>query len=176
MTIGVLWMLVIGPNGKKLTDRTTQIATKSEELAKAQDLVQNESKTDEKLDEKKAELGILEATMADGDLYFWMNERLESFQRKYGFEVEIPNVEREQKIDVGVFPDFAYGGVKYTVSGSAFYHELGKFFASFENENPYIRLQNLDIKPMDSLEGDTGDKLSFRMEIVALRKPQGDSE
>jgi len=173
-----LWMLVIGPQGKKLVERKGQIAQKSEELQAAETLVANAGKIGEQLGEKEKELGNVESKMASGDLYFWMNEKLEGFQRKYGYDVRIPNVEREQKINVGIYPDFAYGAVKYTVSGDALYHELGKFLATFENENAHIRVQDLDISPYIGLgeEKSSGDKLIFKMDIVALRKPVEDSE
>jgi hypothetical protein len=59
--------------------------------------------------------------------------------------------------------------VTLTVSGTAYYHDLGKFLADFENEFPHIRLVNLDIQ-LSPAVGDT-EKLVFKVDIVTLAKP-----
>ena len=60
--------------------------------------------------------------------------------------------------------------IKVNINGTAYYHDLGKFIADFENNFPHIRIVNLTIEPASA--GEPGnEKLSFRMDIVALVKP-----
>ena len=60
--------------------------------------------------------------------------------------------------------------VTLTVAGTAYYHDLGKFLAGFENEFPHIRLLNLDVNPSPAA-GDA-EKLVFKMDIVYLCQTQ----
>jgi hypothetical protein len=67
--------------------------------------------------------------------------------------------------DVDLIPNFPYKQVKFSLTGTAYYHDLGKFIADLENNFPHIRVVNLAI-------GSNGDSelLSFRVDIVALVK------
>ena len=44
-------------------------------------------------------------------------------------------------------PSFPFKQVKFTITGTAYYHDLGKFIANFENTFPHIRVVNLQIQP-----------------------------
>jgi len=72
--------------------------------------------------------------------------------------------------DVDVLPQFPYRQIKVNISGTAYYHDLGKFIADFENTFPHIRVVNLTVEPLN-ITGLGNEKLSFRMDIVALAKP-----
>jgi hypothetical protein len=76
--------------------------------------------------------------------------------------------------EVGALPRFPYKAALFNVRGTAYFHDLGKFLADFENSFPYIRVQNLELEPAASSSAtSTGDaeKLAFRMEIVTLINP-----
>ena len=61
--------------------------------------------------------------------------------------------------------------------GTAYFHDLGRFITDIENQFPLIRVQNLDVEPAQVLPGAAEttekEKLSFRLELVALVKPAG---
>ena len=57
-----------------------------------------------------------------------------------------------------------------TIAGTGHFHDLGRFIADFENQNPHVRLLNLtlDFKGASPLAGE--EELSFKMDIVTLVK------
>jgi len=77
---------------------------------------------------------------------------------------------------VQLIPDFPYQSVSFNVRGIAYYQDLGKFLADFENAYPYCLTRNLQITSARQLDteaakvvsGDTQDKVLFRMDVVAL--------
>jgi hypothetical protein len=58
-----------------------------------------------------------------------------------------------------------------TIGGTSYYHDLGKFIADFENQFPLFRVLNLEMEPAPSVAGAEKEKLSFKMDVVALVKP-----
>jgi len=106
-----------------------------------------------------------EADMASGDLYAWTYSTMRQFKQSY--KVEIPEVGHPESGDVDMFPAFPYKQIRFNVVGTAYYHDLGKFIADFENAFPHARVENLAMEP---LAGE-GEKLSFQMQIVELVKP-----
>jgi hypothetical protein len=82
--------------------------------------------------------------------------------------------------DVDLLPHFPYKQLKITVSGTAFYHDLGKFIADFENAFPHMRVVNLALEPAtggnspasatSGASPGVNEKLSFKMDIVTLVK------
>jgi hypothetical protein len=73
--------------------------------------------------------------------------------------------------DVSLIPSFPYKQATVGVGGTAYYYDLGKFLAELENRFPYMRVQNLLLEPSPGANPEEKEKLSFRMEIVALIKP-----
>ena len=110
--------------------------------------------------------------MASGDMYAWVIQTVGRFgaERK----VEIPQFSREVMTEVGILPKFPYKAAVFNVRGVAYFHDLGKFLADFENSFPFARIQNIELEPAgNSAATATSDseKLSFRMEIVTLINP-----
>jgi hypothetical protein len=70
--------------------------------------------------------------------------------------------------EMNMLPAFPYHQATSTVTGSAYYFDFGRFVADFENQFPYMRIQNLNLEPSGA--ADDPEKLSFRMEIVTLIK------
>jgi Tfp pilus assembly protein PilO len=66
-------------------------------------------------------------------------------------------------------PNFPYKQVRLSLSGTGYYHNLGKFVSDFENTFPHMRLVNLAIGTTDS--SDSSELLSFHFDVVALVKP-----
>lgn len=121
------------------------------------------------LAESQKRLAKIESTMASGDLYSWTINTLRQF--KLGYKIEIPQFSQiDGPKEMNMLPNFPYKQANMTISGTAFYNDLGKFIADFENQFPYMRVLNLTLEPMPPLAGSEREKLSFRMEIAALVK------
>jgi hypothetical protein len=112
-----------------------------------------------------------EETMASGgDLYSWMVNLLRRFKLPY--RVEIPQISQPTPpSDMNLLPGFPYKQVTLRVSGTAYYHDFGKFIADFENQFPHIRVVNLMLEPTTIVGSSEKEKLAFTMDIVTLVKP-----
>jgi len=120
------------------------------------------------LNEATYKLAHTEEDMASGDLYSWTYDTIRRFKQPY--KVEIPEIGHPVAGEMDLLPEFPYKQIRFTVSGTAFYHDLGKFIADFENSFPHARMVHLVIEPSPSSDSNN-EKLSFRMEIIALVKP-----
>ena len=127
-------------------------------------------------DQIEAELATLnralsdeEAGMASGDLYSWIISTVRQF--KFSHRVDIPQFNPITVGDVDLLPKFPYKQALMNVNGTAFYHDFGKFLADFENEFPHIRIVNLSLEPAPGTGPGELEKLMFKMDIVALVKP-----
>jgi len=121
-------------------------------------------------DEAVKALDAKEATMASGDLYSWMHGTIRKLQR--GYRVDIPQIGSvSDPTKVELLTNFPYEQASVTVAGSAYYHELGRFVADMENSYPLMRVQNLSLEPNANPTSGDRDLLAFRMDIVALVKP-----
>ena len=110
-------------------------------------------------------LARAEGDMASGDVYSWTYDTIRHFKQQY--RVEIPEIGHPTIGNVDLLPSFPYKQIQFTINGTAYYHNLGKFIADFENNFPHSRMVRLAIEP----GGDNAEKLSFRMEIITLMKP-----
>ena len=106
-----------------------------------------------------------EEDMASGDLYSWTYNTIRRFKQQY--KVEIPEIGHPTIGNVDLLPSFPYKQIQFSINGTAYYHDLGKFIADFENNFPHSRMVRLVIEP----GGDNSEKLSFKMEIITLMKP-----
>lgn len=120
--------------------------------------------------ETQATLAEKEKGMASGDLYSWMHSTLRKFQRNY--KVEIPQIGSvSTPTDVNLIPKFPYKQATLSVAGTAYYHELGRFVADFENTFPLMRIVNLTLELNPTPTANERDKLAFKMDLVTLVKP-----
>jgi len=119
------------------------------------------------LSTNSAALTQIETDMAAGDLYSWTYNTLRRFRQPY--QVEIPEIGQPVIGDMDSLPAFPYKQIRFTVSGTGYYHDLGKFIADFENNFPHSRLINLVVEPVSGTDG--GEKLEFKVDIIALVKP-----
>jgi len=103
--------------------------------------------------------------MASGDVYSWSYDNIRRFKQAY--KVEIPDIGHPTIGNVDMLPSFPYKQIEFSINGTAYYHDLGKFIADFENNFPHSRMVRLVI----DTGGDTPEKLAFKMEIMTLMKP-----
>ena len=137
----------------------------SAELQGIEKTIKNADLTINELATVKTALSRAEEDTASGDLYSWTYNTLRTFKQQY--KVEIPEIGHPVEGEVDLIPAFPYRQMRFTISGSGYYHEIGKFVADFENSFPHIRVTNLTIDQ----GAPESEKLSFRMEITALIKP-----
>ncbi len=146
-------------------------AKKQQELVNADAIeksIQNSKKIEADLIQRTAELATNEDDMATGDPYLWMVNTLRKF--KLGHNVEIQQFSGISYPDTGLLPRLAYKQVSIDLGGTGYYHDIGTFVADFENHFRHMRIQYITLEPPNISAADR-DKLTFRMQIVALVKP-----
>jgi Tfp pilus assembly protein PilO len=141
-------------------------AAADSQLQKIRNIIKNADAIAIEFTEVTNTLSRAEGDMASGDLYSWTYDTMRRFKQQY--KVEIPEIGHPAIGNVDLLPSFPYKQIQFTINGTAYYHDLGKFIADFENNFPHSRMVHLVIEPAG---GDTSEKLLFRMEIITLMKP-----
>ena len=167
-----LWYIVIKTQNKTRERIAKEIVVQKNKVDNARRLIASTVEIQKRLDGSMQDLKAIEETMASGDMYSWIITTINKFRADR--RVDIPQFSREVPSEVGVLPKFPYRAALFNVRGTAYFHDLGKFLADFENSFPYLRVQNLELEPASASSAtSTGDseKLAFRMEIVTLVNP-----
>lgn len=164
-----LWYLLISTQKKSLVDMATKTTSWQIKVSRAEEALKKGSAIDDQLTTASRQLRAIEDGMASGDMYSWVITTMKRFASSY--KVSIPLFSREVVGDVGIIPKFPYKAATFQLKGTAFYHDFGKFLADFENNFPYVRVQNIDFTPATS--GEDREKLDLKFEIVTLIKPTG---
>jgi len=152
-------------NLTRLADKKVETERK---LVLMQEQIKHADQAEAALADARTTITNLEAGMVSGDPYSWVINTVRGFKGAY--KVEIPQFSPiGQPSEVNLLAKFPYKQVTLTVAGLAYYHDLGKFLADFENEFPHIRLLNLDVS-LNPASGET-EKLVFKVDIVTLVKP-----
>jgi Tfp pilus assembly protein PilO len=170
VTVGILALIYFGLIQRQhysLDKIADTKKTADAKLSNIKSAITNTATIAKELDESSAALEQTVTDMASGDLYSWTFDTLRRFKQSY--RIEIPEVGQPAIGTVDLLPAFPYKQIRFSVSGAGYYHDLGKFIADFENKFPHARLVNLVIEPLSGPE--SGEKLAFKMEIIALVKP-----
>jgi hypothetical protein len=139
-------------------------------LQQMKETIQGAERVETQLAEANRKLGKMEEGMATGDLYSWAITAIRQFKLPY--KVDVPQYSQiDGPRDVALLPQFPYKQVTITIGGAAYFHDFGKFVADFENQYPYMRVQNLTLEPISGLVTADREKLSFKLDIVMLVKP-----
>src|SRR5205823_8637109 len=170
--VTALYYLLIRTQQNSLQKLTRQISEQKMKVGHAEQLIASVPEIKKTLETANRAVAHVEEGMASGDMYAWVIQTVGRFgaERK----VEIPQFSREVMTEVGILPKFPYKAAVFNVRGVAYFHDLGKFLADFENSFPFARIQNIELEPAgNSAATATSDseKLSFRMEIVTLINP-----
>ena len=168
---GVLWYVVIRAQYAAVTERATKIEETHREVEYSERLVKQAAKIEASLDSTSERLRQVEDTMAQGDMYSWIIKTMNKFVANY--RVDIPTYTPPGVGEVGILPQFPYKAATYAVRGTGYFHEFGRFLADLENQFPCARVQNLELEPIGILAAkpEDAEKISFKMEIVTLIKP-----
>ncbi len=140
-------------------------------LAQMQDQIKRADQIEAEFVQASTVITNLEAGMAPfGDSLSWVINTIRGFKSPY--QVDIPQFSPiSQPSDVNLLAKFPYKQVTLTLAGTAYYHELGRFIADFENEFPHIRVLNLDLQTSPSVAAGDAEKLMFKLDILTLVKP-----
>ena len=165
-----LWFFLIGAEQDKIKQISSKSQSVQDQIAKMQKTIVEAGELTNQLHESTNNLGKIESGMPAGDLYSWIVSSVKQFNVP-SYKVEMPQFSPPSVTDVRMLPNFPYNQAVVIVSGSAYYYDFGKFLADFENHFPYLRVQNLNLEPGFGSTPDEKEKLSFRMEIITLVKP-----
>jgi len=171
-TVGLvctIYFLLIEPQYAKNKGIAVDTVNARVELQKTKELIAKRDVTATALGQVMLQLAHAEEDIAVGDVYSWTFDTIRQFKAKY--PLDIPSTGQPVMGAVDLIGDMPYKQVKVTLAGSGYYHDLGKFIADFENNFPHIRVLNLTMDPVAGPPGTTVEKLNFRMDVVALVKP-----
>jgi hypothetical protein len=160
----VIWFLFVNPRYATLRHSRKVMADKQHQLQLMDQTVKNIGDTANQLQDASTALEQAEADVASGDPNAWIYDLIRHSKENYKVDISISG--QAGIGDENLFPQFPYKQLQVSVSGSAYYHDLGNFIANFENTYPHIRLVNLTIDPGAGPD----EKLSFHMDIMALMK------
>jgi hypothetical protein len=174
--MGTLFLLVliglglIRPQYSAISAINTQINAKRDNLLKMEDTIKKADTISAQLADLTYTLTQTEGDMVSGDPAQWIYNTIRNFKEHYKVVISVNSQLSMGEVDL--MPHFPYKQLKVTVGGTAYYHDLGKFIADFENTYPHARIANLTLEPVGG-GGDSGEKLAFRMDIIALANPTG---
>ena len=138
-------------------------------LAEIRETIKNSKQIEIDLVAVGNNLEYQERDMASGDYYASMVNTIRNFRNPHN--VDIPQFTAGGTGDVKLLPKFPYKQFTVTISGTAYYFDLGKFVADFENQFPTSRILNLELSPVSGTAPEEKEKLAFKMDIVSLVKP-----
>ena len=167
-----LWCGVVSTMSTSLQNIDKRMVDQKNKVEGAQRLVNSVGDLQKSLEEGSAKLRTVEQEMASGDMYSWVILTINKFRADR--KVDIPQFSREVRTDIGLFPKFPYKAAVFTIRGTAFFHDIGKFISDFENAFPYTYVQNLELEPANTSNATVAshpETLAFKMEIVTLINP-----
>lgn len=147
----------------------SETADAENKLRRMKDAIGRAEQIENELTEISKTLATQEENMVTGDSYSWGLDMIRRARAPY--KVDLPVVNQPVHGETTLLPKFPYKQVSFTVGGTGFYHDLGRFIADFENQFPHTRLVNLTLDPISSLVTAEQEKLEFKMDIVALVRP-----
>ena len=168
VALSLVFFFLIVPQKEQNAKLGAKIRAEEERFSAIKKSVTDADAIAARLTEISLQLNHAEEDVANGDVYAWTYDTIRRFKATY--KVEISSPAQPSITDMDMLPNFPYRQVKVTISGTAFYHDLGKFIADFENTFPHMRMNNLSIEPANML-GANLERLSFRVDVIALVKP-----
>ena len=165
--IGMVYFFLIGPQINENRKLSAGVETKEARLRDIKRAIGEAGTAADKAVELAAQLNKTEADEASGDIIAWTYFTMQRFKATQ--HVEIATIGQPIVSDVELLSNFPGKEIKFQILGAGYYSDIGKFIADLENEYPHIRVLNLSLVP-DTDPNVAPEKLSFRMDIVALLK------
>ncbi|HEX7577859.1 MAG TPA: hypothetical protein VF430_07480 [Verrucomicrobiae bacterium] len=172
-TLFLLILIVFGlirPQYDNISAINAKISAARNDLQSKEDTIKKADPVSTQLADLTYTLTQAEADMVSGDPALWIYDKIRNFKEHYKVDIAVNSQLSMGEVDM--LPHFPYKQLKVTVGGTAYYHDLGKFIADFENTFPHARFANLTLEPVGGT-GDNSEKLTFRMDIIALANPTG---
>jgi len=166
--MGCIWYFLISFQQTKQAEIAKKITALQQQIDKTIRVVREAGQVQAEYKDATARLASIEEGMPSGDLYSLLVSRLKQFNVP-SFHVDIPQFGLPSVSEVPM-PDFPYHQATVSISGVAYYWDLGKFIAEFENKFPYSRIQNLSLDPGGGATPEEREKLTFHFDIVTLVK------
>jgi Tfp pilus assembly protein PilO len=169
MAVVAVWCGVVQVQRTSLKTKLTLLSETRDKLNSARRNASLAEKLKVDLAAAERKLNAMEAIMPIGDVYRWTTR---TFTRLQTNKVEITQLEPPHLGDLNILPKGPYKAATFNVTGTAYYHDFGKFLANLENSFPHVRLQRLELEPTQFGEPETEEqeKLNFKIEILALVK------
>ena len=162
--ICIVYFMLIGPQNEKNKQVTAEAGKEMQKLQQYQTAIKQMDTTTAQLADATQQLAQAEEDLASGDLYAWTVETIRRFKTNY-HRVDIATIGQPTQGDCELISGFPYKQIRFSLTGSAFYHDMGKFISDFENKFPHCRVVNVSADPSAATE-----KLNFRIDVVALVK------
>ena len=169
-----LWYVLITAQQASLKNNNEQAARAQDKVKDAKRRIERIAQIQSELESTTQRLKSIEDEMAPADKYSWFIQLVTKFRAPY--RLEKLSFSREQIDDVKLVPEFPYRAATFSIRGAAYYHDLGRFLADFENNFPYVAVQNLEMgrqvfeaAAITNLE--ETEKLTFKLDVVTLIKP-----
>jgi hypothetical protein len=172
-TLALLILIIYGlihPQYGAISKINADINAARDDLKSKQDIIKMTGTVSNQLADLSDTLAQAEDDMVTGDPAQWIYDTIRNFKEHYKVDASVNSQLSIGEVDL--LPHFPYKQLKVTVNGTAYYHDLGKFIADFENTYPHVRVVNLTLNPAGGA-GDNSEKLAFKMDIIALVKPTG---
>jgi len=166
--IALIYFFLIQPQNQKNNNLAADTKAAKAKWEQYKVIIKQANATASQLDEISSQLNRAETDIATGDFYSWTYDTIRRFKTNY--HVEIPTIGTPAISDVDLLPSLPYKQIKVTLNGSGYFHDIGKFFADFENNFPHMRLVNLQLDQTTSATGGSSERLSFRTDVVVLVK------
>jgi len=170
VVLGVIIFFLILPQYHTIASIKKNTADARQKLKNMGDVIHKADATANELHDVAFSLSDAESDLAVGDPNAWIYNTIRNFKGQYKVDISVSGQSTIGNVDM--LPKFPFKQLKVNVSGTAYYHDLGKFIADFENTYPHTRIENLSIEPVGDF-GDHNERLSFRMDIIALVAPGG---
>jgi len=167
VTVAVIYFFLISPQQDKNKQLAAKIHDRQDKLQAIRNTIKDTESITTTLADLTLQLNRAEQDVASGDVNAWTYDTIRRFKAAY--HVEIPSIQQPTIQEVDLLSGFPYRQAKVNITGTAYYHELGKFIADFENNFPHMRICNLILEPASQAPG--AERLSFRLDIIALVKP-----
>jgi len=166
----VLYQMVIRPASDVLTVRARLLSDWEQAQRGGKSQSELLAGLQQDLQDSNVKIRQCEASIATGDPYRWLMKTLPNFYE--ADPVDLLNYEPPAIHDWQIYPKVPYRAVTFTVSGTAYYHDLGRLLMALENSHPYVRIRRLDLEPKHSAdpEDKEDEKLSFRLEFDSMLK------
>ena len=167
--ISLVYFFLVSPQNEQNRKLAAETKNKQAQADNIKKLIKQADETKLKADEISVQLSRAETDIASGDVFAWTYDTIRRFKTGYN-NLTIPNIGQSTQSEVDLIPNFPYKQVKFSIAGTGYYHDIGKFISDLENRFPHMRVANVMMEPFYGPES-SPEKLSFQIEIMALVKP-----